>query len=255
MSDQWAYFPCAMGEHQAFVFVDVGISESINTDAPNGLVTVRLAYRFPDANGLPTQDEFDPVKRIEDHLESFVKEAGDWYVGRVTVGGARVFFIYSSRDSDTWEEFLRGVADASGYELAVAFGADEEHRGYWDDLYPTADDWRVIRDLRLIEQFESTGDDGSQSRTIDHWVYVPDAEAASTFVAWAKSEGFTHHLESDAKGDDDQYGVRLTHDGTLALFDITHRTIALSRKASELGGEYDGWEAPVMKSNDDGAAS
>jgi hypothetical protein len=26
MSEEWEYFPCAMGEHTAFVFLDVGVA-------------------------------------------------------------------------------------------------------------------------------------------------------------------------------------------------------------------------------------
>jgi hypothetical protein len=49
--------------------------------------------------------------------------------------------------------------------------------------------------------------------------------------------------------DDGKFRVRFSNEGTLRLPDITSHTIALRRKASELGGDYDGWETPVCKAS------
>jgi hypothetical protein len=48
--------------------------------------------------------------------------------------------------------------------------------------------------------------------------------------------------------DGGKFRVRFFHSGTCVLTDITAHTVALRRVASELGGQYDGWETPVCKS-------
>ena len=56
-----------------------------------------------------------------------------------------------------------------------------------------------------------------------------------------------YSLDAADTTDDGKFRVRFAHKGTLRLPDITSHTIALRRKASELGGDYDGWETPVCK--------
>lgn len=248
MSDQWEYFPCAMGDHTAFIFVDVGIHDIIH-EAPTTACKVRLKYRHTHPNGLPTNDDFEPVKQIEDRLEAFASAAKDWYVGRVTVDGHRQFHCFTSRDEAVWRDEVRKLADEYGFEMTVWCEEDAEHNAYLRDLYPTQDDWRVITDMRVIDGAKESGDDNSKPRQIDHWIYFENEAAAQPFIEWTKQEeGFTFQPEySEADQEGGRYCVRVCHQGTLMLNDLTHHTLALMRKATELGGKYDGWETPIVE--------
>jgi len=249
MNENWLFFPCTMGDDQAFIYLNVGIVDTIS-DAPQSLAELRLKYKSPHPNGLPTNEEFEAVKEIEDRIESYSKGGGDWYVGRATVGGHRIFHIYTSRDEESWKEFVSTLCIESGYDIKLSHTEDPKHLGYHNDLYPTKDDWQVIGDLRVIENLEENGDDGSESRKIDHFVYFPDKASSVEFVNWAEKDRFTEEPEYSHATDEDKYCVRLFHNGTLKLDDITSHTIALRRKAVEYGGDYDGWETPVMKPED-----
>lgn len=248
-NDQWHFFPCTMGEDQAFIYLNTGIAEEMGS-APANLVEIRLAYQAPNENGLPTHEEFQPVNEIEDRIEAFSEEERDWYVGRVTVGGHRIFFVYTSREESVWEGFIKKLGSQSGYKLLVSYSDDPEHKGYFNDLYPSADDWQIIKDLEVIEQLGEHGDDGSAKRKVDHWLFFKDKESAKGFVAWAESDRFTEETEYSHETDDGRYCVRLYHHGTLKIGDIGNHTVALRRKAEEFGGEYDGWETPVVKSSE-----
>lgn len=249
MSDDWQFFPCSMGDDQAFIFVDVGIADTITT-APKALAKLRLTYKSPTPNGLPTHNEFEPVKEIEDRISSYSKANGDWYVGRITVGGHRFFYIYTTKVQSAWTDFVTTLSVNSGYDIRLSFREDAEHSGYRDDLCPTEDDWQVIKDLRVIENLEREGDDGSQSRKVDHWIYFDDKASSVDFVVWAENDRFTEEPEHSHATDDGKYCVRLYHHGTMKIGDISSHTIALRRKAAEYGGDYDGWETPILKSQD-----
>src|SRR5262249_23308638 len=80
---------------------------------------------------------------------------------------------------------------------------------------------------------------------IDHWAYFPSSTAAEQFSLWVQAQGY--ELDSVSAADDGRLCVRFFHDGSCQLSDITSHTIALRRKASDLGGDYDGWETPVCK--------
>lgn len=246
MDHEWEFFPCQRGKNRAFIFVDVGGKATVE-DAPTRLAKVHLKYRRPHANGLPTNEEFEAAIAIEKALEAFANEGSDRYVGRVTEGGYRVFYFYTSREDGVWRRFVEDLARRTSYDLAAEFRDDPQYDGYWRELYPTDDDWEVIQDLKVIESLEKNGDDGTASRQIDHWIYFPAKGAVMPFIAWAQSNGFAHDAEYSHETDDSEYCVRLHHHGPARIESISHHTIALRRKAAELGGRYDGWEAPVTK--------
>lgn len=234
-----------MGNDQAFIFADVGVLESI-TNAPGSLAKLRLTYKNPRPDGLPTGEEYEPVKKIEDSLGDFAEQNGDWYVGRVSVGGYRIFYTYTDHDEDDWQEFTDTLSETSEYEIRLSFKEDKEHSEYHKDLYPTDADWQVIQDLKVIDSLKEHGDDGTETRKIDHWIYFPNKQSSTDFIAWAENHGFTEDSEHSNKTDDGEYCVRLYHTGTVNLSDITNHTIKLQAKAKELGGNYDGWETPVI---------
>lgn len=248
MSDKWDYYPCTMGEHPASIFLDLGIKDQIE-NAPTNLVRLQLHYKNVHENGLPRSDEFEPVKTAEDQLQAFAEGENSWYVGRITVEGCRYFYIYSECDAPRWEAFTEELSRQSGYLIEVDFREDPKHEAYWNELFPTEDDWQVIKDLGVIEQLKKHGDDGSAARKVDHWCYFPSQSASSPFITWAIEQGYQYDqgLSGPSKGG--RHCVRLSHTGTIILADITHHTISLRRKASEHGGDYDGWETQVLSEN------
>ena len=247
MSDQWIFFPCQMGEHTASIFFDHGIHDSINTVAPRQLLKVRVTFKQPRPDGMPSNDEFQHLTSLEDGLQAAVQERESIYVGRVTTGGHRHFYIYTSESGEVWSSRLEALGASHGYPLAFALKADESHAGYWQELYPTDDDWQVIKDLRVIEALGKEGDDGTASRCIDHWAFFTSLPSAEQFSQWAQERGYNSPATDIA--DDGRFRVRFSHDGSVRLPDITSHTIALRRRASELGGDYDGWETPVCKTS------
>jgi len=102
--------------------------------------------------------------------------------------------------------------------------------------------------LGVIDALQKHGDDGTASRRVNHWAYFPSKAAAEKFSRWAQERGYA--LDSGNPTEGGKFSVRFGHEGTVQLADITSHTIALRRRASELGGDYDGWEARVCKASD-----
>jgi uncharacterized protein (TIGR01619 family) len=247
MSEEWEFFPCSMGDDRAFIFVNVGVKDVI-ARAPATLCKVRLKYRHTHPNGLPADQDYQPAKQIEDRLSAFAAAGEDWYVGRVTVAGHRYFYYFTTQPETAWRNCAHALSRELGFALDVLLQADPSHTGYLKDLYPTADDWRVIHDMRVIDAVNKQGDDGMQVRQIDHCVYFESERAARPFIVWAAQNGFTHDAKRSGPSKDGKYCVRLYHRGTLELTDITHYTITLRRQAEQLRGDYDGWETGTMPS-------
>lgn len=240
MSNHWEFYLCTMGAHQASIFLDVGLAEQIDS-APDLCLRVVLTYKAPTEVGLPTDEEFEPVGRVEDSLAAFAESRKDWYLGRITTRGQRHF--YSSSSADDWSPILSDLSKESGYALELFSNKDPEHDQYFDALYPTPADWQVISDLKTLKAFDNHGDDHSITRQVDHWLYFDSERSCQQMLGWALEAGYT---QPDAvEVIDGRQCLRLAHQGTLELADIIHHTIELKEKAEELGGDYDGWEAPV----------
>ena len=163
MSDDWRFFSCAMGEHPAFIFVNVALRESV-AHAPTYLARIHLNYKRPRANGLPTNEEAEAVGDLEDELSRLAKEAGDVYAGRVTVDGKRYLYFYTGRGESEWARALEHVSQSTGYELNLSYRDDPEHLGYYEELCPTDDDWQVIEDPGACAALCEVGGDGSVQR-------------------------------------------------------------------------------------------
>lgn len=245
MSDDWIYYPCQMREHRASTFYDHGIRETIDQIAPPQLLKARVTFKNPRPDGLSSSEEYQRLCDLEDELQAVVKQHSSLYVGRVSVGGHRYFHIFTGDSDADWSSRLRTIGEHHGYELRFVLKPDPVRDGYWRDLFPSDDDWQVILDLRVLESLENQGDDGTSSRRIDHWAYFPSQTAAEQFSQWTRGQGYT--VDSTDITEDSKFRVRFAHEGTVQLREITFHTIALRRKASELGGDYDGWETPVCK--------
>lgn len=250
MSDNWVFYPCSMGDEMAVIYVNMSAADSIET-APIGLAILCLTFKSPRPNGSPSQEEFEPINAVEDRIIADSKAKGDWYVGCVTVGGDRFFYVYTAREESSWNAFIKELSADSGYEIELTYRDDPEYNGYYEDLYPTEDDWQVIKDLRVIEVLSNQGDDLTQPRKVDHWVYFEDKASSADFVAWAESDRFTEDTKESHATDDGRYCVRLFHQGSMEIDDISSHTIALRQKAAEYGGDYDGWETDVLESGKD----
>ena len=243
MEEHWEAYPCAMGEGQAFILVNVGIGEMLENNIPQTLLRTRLYFNEPDENGMPPQHEYEMVDELEEELTEFVGKNGDHFVGRITVGGERLCFIYVN-DDDKYPPVLKELAEQYDFSMDSAVRDDEGHQMYWDFLYPSTTDWRVISDMKVVDALIEHNDDPSQPRPVEHWAYFSDQPSAEQFAKWAVENDF--QFDKPIELEQDQHSVRLKHTGTMHLDDLCSRTIPLAEKAEELGGKYDGWETVIV---------
>ena len=246
MAEAWHTFPAQMGEHRAFLTFDNGFAEIAGTDSRKFLFKVRVAIKFPNEAGLPTNDEFPALVAVDEALDQAVTSKGGIYVGRITVNGHRHFLFYVDFDEKTADDIASEIARGTGYQLDLAFEEDPNKDGYWNDLYPTSDDWQVIRDLEVLDALGKHEDNAEIERQIQHWTYFEAAYPAERFAEWLKEVGYLIHEVS--RRPEGNTKVTFSHVGMTTLEAVTKHTISINRKVKELNGEYDGWETRVEKS-------
>jgi hypothetical protein len=247
MSEHWEVYACQMGDDTAFILYDHGIRENINNIACNTFVSFLLEFKVIQDNGFPTPEELKAADKVEDELASFITANKGHYVGRVTVAGKRYFNCYCSLSEQDIASFISNSEQQYGYPIRFYIKEDPDKEGYWQELFPSPEDWQVCKDLKVITQLEQAGDSLEKPRLIRHWAYFPNEQQAKAFANWAECEGYNLESYSAPNEHSNDYGVRISHMGKPTLSVINHHTITLMHQASALGGDYDGWETSVEK--------
>lgn len=246
MNDVWNTFPAQMGDHLAFISYNDSYKTVAPTDSRLFSLKIRLKIKNPTTGGMPTDEEFFALSTIDKTLEALLEEKGAVYVGPITVDGHRYFHYYVDFAEEVASETTAIVSKQTLYELQYAYEEDSEKKAYWQELYPTDDDWQMIRDMKVLEALRKEGDLDTLSREVLHWAYFTELNDASTFTKWIETEGYRVISVKNTE-DGAQMQVHFSHHGTMMLQDITHHTIMLNRKAKNLNGDYDGWETSVEK--------
>lgn len=246
MSDHWEFYPCQMGEERAFISYDHGLRETIDKLALPNSFRIRAELLSPTAEGMPTQDEFPVLSALEEMLAQRVAEQGGVQLGRITVGGARYFLFLVGFGEEIARDFMKEAQKSSEFPLGYVLEADPKKEAYWSELFPTAEDWQVVQDLKVLDTLQSRGDDPTIPRAIEHWAYFSTFETRESFIAWATGSGF-EIVDRPEPDSPPNFGVVISAIGTPTLEEITRTTIGLLHKAQEFHGTYDGWETSVEK--------
>jgi hypothetical protein len=239
-----------MGESTAFIFLDIGIRDSIDSFPESQQIRFDLEYKCPRTDGLPTDGEFEDVNAIEDRIEEFSDIHSGIYVGRVTTAGRRYFYTFNSATSEVVNDFVHSILQSTEYRIEYRLLDDPDKKGYWSDLYPTELDWRVIWDSRVIEALRESGDNNEIVRRIDHWAFFGAKKDAQLFLDWCKGEGFALQDMRRTKPLIGDWVVQVHRNDAPNSKTINSVTIGLLKKAKELNGKYDGWETSVEKGSD-----
>lgn len=245
MSNEWIFYPRQTGESPESVFYDHGIREQIDVIAPSNFLFVELVMKHPREDGLSSNEEAETLYAFEDELETIAASADSLWVGRVTTEGRRYFTLFTAEGPDEWKPRIAGLAERHGYQLNFAIRPDPEREAYWEGLFPSEDDWRVVCDIQVISQLSKHGDDGSAPRQVDHWAYFAAKAQAEQFAVWLSAQGYE---VTDVRPSSEEYGIEFKHEGSVELAEISSHTLALMHQAEELGGRYDGWATSVCVS-------
>jgi len=246
MSDDWDFYVLRVDDQPASIMVDLGIRPSVPLKTHNFMGYMRTKMNDPQSNGLSSQEEFQTLCDIRDAVENTLSAKGDAhiYVGRNTSDGNRDFYFYTA-SLDKLHRCLDTVVKAfPQYEFTLGGREDADWSIYLDFLHPSPSDKQRMMDRRVCEQLREHGDDLSIPREIDHRVYFSDKSAVKQYEDYLRENNYVKIEIGKTKPMFGQLFIDFKHVGTPE--DVSDVIYDLSAKATELGGEYDGWGCGVV---------
>ncbi len=250
MSDHWEFYFCKIDDKVASVFLDVGIRESIPDSSRPWMIWVDVRLNHPRDDGLPGNEDFEPLKAIESVLKDAIVESnGGCLVGRISTDGRRTFYWYGSSPDNVETIAGRAMDQFPGYAWEAGTDFDPDWNQYLSGLYPSPREWRRIKNLHVVEQLEKHGDELRKSRPVTHWIYFDSETGRTNFKASVADKRFSIKIEKSTDGRDGSkvHGIVLERIDFVDWDSINAVTLELTELAELHGGDYDGWETPVVK--------
>jgi hypothetical protein len=243
-AEQWEFYFCAIEGRPASISLDLSLAERAPlADLPH-LLCVRVQLNAPRPDGLSDGAEAPALYALEDALGRTAAELlGARQVGRITTSGHREL-VYYARSLDRLQEALdRGLSEFSAYRISFHTAEEPEWTMFRQVLMPGEAEWHWIMDRRVVDQLQQAGDDSAAPRPVDHYAFFPDRAAADRFTAELAGEGFDASIRRD---DDGRFVVHALREDPVELPHIHPLVKRLRDRAAALGGQYDGWGAPVV---------
>ncbi len=100
-------------------------------------------------------------------------------------------------------------------------------------------------DGAALSELQRAGSDLRLPHHVRHYLYFPHEQAATKAATALRTQGF--NVEVNQPSDDPTWLVLATHSLTPTIEVIAGTRSKLERLATSLRGEYDGWEAAVIK--------
>ena len=226
--------------------VDVQFRRYEGSASLDTVVRVRTSLAEPGEHGLGSQQE---VESLDELLKRGVRDVGETirvaWVASQRMNGSAQWWLYASR---AHVERLRTevVRAFSPRAVDVKSEPDPEWAAY-RKLLPTRKEERELQDYRVVEQLKAHGDPLDPVRDVRHYAYFSSAESAGSFARAVAGRGFECEVRPAADGTAGRVCVVASRDDAVQWPAITEITSQVESLAEHCGGEYDGWEAALVR--------
>jgi hypothetical protein len=101
-------------------------------------------------------------------------------------------------------------------------------------------------DQAVLEELARAGSRLDQPHPIDHFLYFPSEERAARAAEMLRRDGFTTRVDAPLGGTT-SWKLTATRAYVPTAGAITSTRRRMNALAASLGGEFDGWESPVVR--------
>jgi uncharacterized protein (TIGR01619 family) len=247
MTDNWKPYLCNVNNKLASILVNLELRQAVPIESKPWLLWVWVYFQLPRPDGLSDSKEAPMLYKIEDALTpALASECRAILSGRITTDGRREFYFYGET-RDGFRNAVRHVLkDFGGYQFDIGEQEDSSWNQYLNVLYPSPENFERISNMDLLDRLAEKGDVLTVPRELHHWVYFGSESSRSLFRDSVLTEGF--RVESEFDRDSPlQFGISIARTQSIEQRIIDETVIYLFRLAQSFGGEYTGWETPVVR--------
>lgn len=249
MEGDWDFYFCRVNDALASISVDLDARRSAPDASLPYLFWVFIDMRSPRPDGLSSSEEAPQLNEIEDAVGEALDAAGARFVGRITSGGRRELYAYAASAEGLEDAVVAAMAPYPDYSYRAGDQPDGSWSQYLDLLHPAPADLQKIQNRRVIAALVDHGDPLTVPRPVRHWAYFGSAEQRKTFVDRITGDGFVVSQDdlNDGAPGERPFGVSAERVDPVTEESIDRVVLGLIAIAGECGGEYDGWEAQVIR--------
>lgn len=243
MSDNWNTYFTTIHNKPASFLLDMEPWQNGENARLVHLYRLSVNLNEPNEDGLTSQKEASVLYAIEDSIHDSL-DRNYMFIGRITTDNRREFYYYTDSVNGNELELLAAKFLGNyGYNISRV---DEQKpkEFYYESLYPKESDQQRMANRQLVDKLKALGDNLEKPRTVTHWIYFSTANSRNFFKEKVQNEGF--HIE-DQVTEDDRHSLIISRNDIVQLDSISSVTDYLVSVAQEYLGNYDGWEAKVIK--------
>ncbi|MDN3659153.1 DUF695 domain-containing protein [Ferruginibacter paludis] len=246
--DVWNVYMAAYEKGPGSTLVNMTLKDAAPMLRLPYLLTTGVRLKNCSKEGLPVKEEFNTLYQISDSVKaalntrlrpvaagtfSYQCERIDYYYLPDTTGIRKLLEI-------AYKKYF------PAYQYSINIQNDAEWKGYLGFLFPNEDILDQLTNEKVILDLTDAGDDLSKPRMVDHWLYFKTDAERNSFIPYAVKEKFKV-TKSFSPNTRLTYQLQLSRTDKVDLASISIITSALRKKATELHGQYDGWETVVIK--------
>ena len=235
----WGYYYVYDEVNPSSILLDMELNQLAPIPLFEYLSEISVTLLQPNERGLPSNHEFETLKRIEDYLLAELDRL--IFVGTVAKQGKRLFYFYNSLNDTLENELIRVRSNFPDYVIDINVTQDKEWEYYTNEIYPDAYYQRIMANQSVQSLLIKEGDDLSKERTVDHFLYFPTDLFLSTFLVEVFALGYIENSRDYQPDNDLPFMVEISRNEYVNDEHIHNNVFQLIDLAKKYQGDYDGW--------------
>lgn len=201
-----------------------------------------------NSDGFPSEDEYKALYILSEELKGMIDVFTDAsLVGTFTYQCERLDYYYVSDTTQLRNRLVQFYSsNYPKYDQYISIVFDPEWNTYIKFLYPNETLKEYMSNQKVIMNLQSSGDDLSKARKVNHFVYFPDVLSRNEFIEQVSKRGYGIEDLDKVKDEDYPFVVQISRIDFVDLTSISKVTIELKKISETLQGLYDGWETTVV---------
>ena len=240
---RWDFYPCVIEEAPASILLDLRFEHEERPAGATTLYRMRVQMLEPEDHGMGSATETASINALEEPLVERATAGELIYIGRIRAAGLWELVFYGPPERTAALQAMRELITDRRTYLDVR--PDAEWGFYTEFLLPDAERRQWMEDRRITDVLRDEGDALATPRRVDHWLYFATAEGRDRFIGAAKELGFAID-GTEEREEEPRFVAQLYRDDSVELDHIHDVVMQLWELAVSHGGDYDGWETPVV---------